>query len=267
MPDDETSSDMDDGTTGGGEDQFDDSSDTHGAMTTDGHSHGKFGEHSHNDDGDHSDAPLAKQMSRKASEPSFKEARTLAEANRRMSEQAKHLAELEYKFYQSDMAAKLDSWFRGEMTFSETTSKTMKPEAGKPSARKGTWSLSPKAQDAVKNFFLSEHGYQLAEEDRSELAELIETVARGVVDLSVRGGSRDTDVQKTVGTGKPKGEYADDRLQAAVEEYLAEKNLELSELRVDLRSTDVMKSRKAGQLIEQAQRAAAQRIGYEGITA
>lgn len=260
------SSEMDDGQgADNADEEYDDGSDTHGAMTTDGHSHGKFGEHSHDGDGNHADAPLAKQMSSRKAHEHFQAAKTLAEANRRMAEHEHEMAEMKFNFYRVDMEKRLDSWFRGEMTFSETSSKTKKPEAGKATQRRGTWSLSPKAQESVKAYFLSERGFELDESDRGDLCDLIETVARGVVDLSVRGGSRDTDAGKTLSTGRPRDQHADDVLQIAVEEYLTEKGVELSELQSDLKSTDRARSVKAGQVIEQAQRAAAAKIGYEGI--
>src|SRR5258707_695157 len=89
------------------DDSFDSSSNTHGALTTDGHAHGKFAEHAHDGDADHSDAPLksGKSMREPQRQRATKRERTLTLAEARLMREEHQ--RLRYQLYERDVTERV----------------------------------------------------------------------------------------------------------------------------------------------------------------
>lgn len=183
----------DDGDTDAG---FDSASDTHGAMTTTGHRHGKFGKHSHDGDGSHSDAPLAKgaAMSERrrggrashrvgtgategAAQMSLREVQAMREENER----------LRFALYERRVKDRLAKWRRGSFELRENA---------KAAPRSAPITLSKAFTDSYQALMLSE-GLRLSEDSRARLDAVIGmALSNAVVDLSARSsGSYDPDGQ------------------------------------------------------------------------
>lgn len=275
---DEEYEDTEDGSDGSEDenDSFDAGSDTHGQMTTDGHAHGKFGRHSHDGEADHSDAPLkrSRQMSgksggkgsRKMSEGA--EARTLAEANELLAEQSRQLAEVQRKLYEADIEKVLGGWDAGTFQFSETTAKTKNPDAkgAQSQTRSGRVALSKVAREKVRAYLLSDDVFLMETPAQQRLFAMIEAVASGAVDLSVRGSSYDEAGERRNRTDAPqngrapRGAMADVLLAEESERVAEEKGTSLDDLRRKL-GTDP----QASATLAEIQREAAARINYQGI--
>lgn len=156
---------------GGDGDGFDKSSDTHGAMSTDGHAHGKYAEHSHDGDASHADAPLkrggkgGKQMSESA----------LA---RQLAEQTRKLDELTFKLYEAEAGKTLNA---------------LLPEGHK---------FSRVFAQQLKGWMLAE-GYQLSEGKRNKVLDLIRMALseKATVDMRKLGASFDQESRRTVRLG------------------------------------------------------------------
>ena len=224
--------DDDEGTDDG--DTFDKSSDTHGAMTTDGHAHGKFAEHSHDGDGDHSEAPMKQAARKKASEgrghshvshapASSAEVRTL---NERLAAREHELEEMRFALYERDVTEKLDGW-RGQ-TFQFKEGKT---RDGKPVMRQGKIAMSKTFADAYKAFMLSE-AIRLPKATRVKLNELIEgALSTAIVDLSARGSAFDQESRRTLKSGERGGMVEESaQIEEVAVRLLSEQGKTLAEL-------------------------------------
>lgn len=198
----------------GSDDGFDNESDTHGAMTTKGHSHGKFGKHSHNDDGDHSDAPPAsdKKMSKRASAPragkrltESSAPRTLAEFQSAYEQQQRQLAELRLAEYERSVAETVRGWEAGKMQFSEPVSDG-KSGAFSGKRRPVRISTTKKFSQAYSTFMLNE-GMRLPTQLRQRVNRLIELALTesATVRLDSLGASFDQERRKTITGGSLSG--------------------------------------------------------------
>lgn len=164
---------------------YDENSDTHGAMTTDGHSHGKYAEHSHDGDGDHSDAPLKEtKRGKKMSEP-----RTKGEYALRLSEAERRLAEYDRRLYETQVGTTLNALLPEGHKFSRVFA-----------AKLREWMVGD--------------GYQLSEGKRSDVLELVKMALseKAIVDTRKMGASYDQEARRTVRASDPTRQGTEDEL-------------------------------------------------------
>ncbi len=204
------------------DDSFSASSDTHGALTTDGHTHGKFAEHSHDGDADHSDAPL--KSGKGMHEPQRQRAKrertlTLAEA-RQMREEHQHLR---FQLYERDVTERVRQL----------------------AEKLGTSAPSKVFADAYKSFML-EDGFGMDEALRAKINKLCDlALRRGAVDLRSLGSSYDAEARRTIKASEQqaskRGGSTDQELELvdlATRMALSEKVLEPGQQLTDISDTD-----------------------------
>lgn len=225
---------------------FDAESDTHGAMTTDAHSHGKYGAHSHDGNADHSEAPL-KRGRKQASEPKQHqhgreqqhrggetERVRLTELEREVKRLREENARNSYALYETQVDKTLDGWKTQSFQFREGT-RTDKDGKRVPVMKNGKIAMSRAFSEAYRGFMLGA-GIRLREADRAKVNEIIEmALSTAIVDLSQRGSSFDQESRRTVrnggGRGDDGGNNDDVKLQEIAERMaLSEHNKPLTAL-------------------------------------
>lgn len=174
--------------------------DRHAAMTTDGHSHGKFGRHSHSGDADHSEAPL-KRGKGAGKGKAMSEEREQEQAQQKQLREAEHVraltekvAALEKQLHEQQTDKQLAEWGGQTFTLSEKTAE------GKTAKRSGSIGLSKAFRDKYRAFALSE-GFAMGEARFAKVNELLSTLlSDGLVDLSRRSnGSFEQDERSMFG--------------------------------------------------------------------
>ena len=125
-----------------------------------------------------------------------------------LDEMRREIAELRRENYANKAAVILAGFESGTFQFTATEAKTVSkkdgtPLGGKAVTRTGNYKLAPKALRAVREWLHSDAAYTLSESSRRDVLRVFETIAAGVVDLSVRGSSHDMERQKTVTLKSP----------------------------------------------------------------
>ncbi|HET8909713.1 MAG TPA: phage protease [Ktedonobacterales bacterium] len=193
-----------------------------------------------------------------------------------LDEMRRELAALRRENYASKAEVILKGFEAGSFQFSATEARTVSkrngaPLDGKTIMRSGNYKLAPKALKAVRAWLTSDAAYTLSESSRREVLGVFETIAAGVVDLSVRGSSHDMERQKTVVAKSPtyqavsKPAERDLLLTETAGEIAAERGKDLDTLRQVQRQP----SREGIEAAQELQRiyALAERRVTAGITA
>lgn len=196
---DETMDDMSSNDDGDG---FDPDSNTHGAASTDGHMHGKFGSHSHDGDADHSDAPVKASSKKASSKKASEEHATGREADHaEVLALREELRQVKYQLYEGEVGKILEGWQANEFQFSEGGAK-----------KAGRITTSKVFDDAYRAYMLSD-GVRLSDTGRKKLNALIEkALSTGIVDLTQRGTSFDQESRRTVHKGGERGATFDEEV-------------------------------------------------------
>lgn len=134
-----------------------------------------------------------------------------------LDELRRELAELRRENYASKAEVILSGFERGTFQFTSTEARTVSKKTGQPLdgktiKRSGNYKLAPKALKAVREWLFSDAAFTLSESSRRDVLRVFETIAAGVVDLSVRGSSHDMEREKTVSLKSPR-ERAVSKLQ------------------------------------------------------
>ena len=213
--------------------------DRHGAMTTDGHQHGKYARHAHDGEADHSDAPLkGKKMS---------EGRGMAESGqvKALSEQ---VAKLQKQLHEQRVDKQLGEWGGATFTLSE---KAASGQAGKTAKRTGRVGLSKAFRDKYRAFALSE-GFAMGEARFAKVNELLSTLlSDGLVDLSMRA-VRGYEMEERAAFGETAGD------PEAESRRLSERTRELARERFNGKELREL----PGDVVARLQLEAAKEIGY-----
>ena len=217
--------DADDGSNddnaGGSSDSFDAKSDTHGAMDTDGHSHGKYGKHGHDGDGDHSDAPM-KMSEQSRTRAGADKPRTLSEARVRLVELEARMAELSEQQYLSDVKEQMASFDR-TFKFDEAViaSPTQDPKGGQAKGeRSASVTPSRRLRRGLEAFLLSETARGMSKSERAGVLKLVQLAyEHGAVPLtSLALSETESQPKRTVvapGTARRRPETGADALKLA----------------------------------------------------
>lgn len=143
--------------------EVDPDSNTHGDMTTDGHSHGDYGSHSHSDDNDHSDAPKKKgkkdmsetQLSELQTQLS--ELKTLVEASEKRAKDAEaKTTTLETQLSEATKQIGIERETRLMLVFSEGLEKAKREGKINPAQQETYLSEGAKMSNEMRDFLIKD---------------------------------------------------------------------------------------------------------------